>query len=152
MKIVKGEVNQVQISNVVETEGAKDNQKQVTYHVHKFMLNGTMYTFKKAGAALNISNGNEISLAVGVLGGVSKIYNHSSNEFSHHNPAVTVYRFALIMAFVLFGWHLAASKLFYKFAPTDFHNLPILTLVIVICLGAYQVVRNFQIYSKLKTK
>lgn len=150
VKIVKGEVNQVQVSMTTATEGVKDNQRQVTYHTHKFILGDASYTYKRAGSALNIADGNVLSLAVGMFG-VSKIYNHATGEFSHHQPIVNMFMLLFLSAIMLVVWQWAVSDLFYSYVSSDFHQLPIVAFIFTLIIGFILVMKSFNTFRLLKT-
>ncbi|EHR6782921.1 hypothetical protein [Vibrio parahaemolyticus] len=151
MEIVTGEVSQVSISNYQKSEGTEGNKKQVTYQVHKFLLNGQLYEFERPGSALNIVNGNVLTIAVGFGKKVKRLYNVTTDEYSHKSPhshLLLIFMSALALIGV---WVLALKDLMSSFLPEYMHYAYILFLIVIfIQIIAYA--KDHSLYRKLSYK
>ncbi|HAS6176925.1 TPA: hypothetical protein I7155_21320 [Vibrio vulnificus] len=123
MKIVCGPAKQVQISNEIKSEGEGENRKQVTYYTHKFLIGEKAYRYKSSGEPLNISDGNIVSLGVMMFGKVGKVYNHTTEEYSHRKPFASAAVSLFIVAIVYLLWVLLLSGLLGSLVPQNIYDL-----------------------------
>ena len=151
MKIVCGPVKQVQISSQQKTEGAGDNKKQVTYHTHKFLVGDKAYRYKRSGEPLNISDGNTVAVALTLFNNVGKIYNQTTDEYSHPNPFVLFIVSLLLIALTYVSWTMYFADIVRPFAPENIFDLIGIFGYGAIVIVAWADFKNFATYNALKS-
>ncbi|KJY73829.1 hypothetical protein [Vibrio nigripulchritudo] len=138
MGIISGQVSQVDVSSYQRSEGTEENKKQVTYQVHKFILNGQLYTFERSGSAVNIKDGNTINIVVGFGKKVKRLYNVTTGEYSHKSPHSYVLLILATVALSLGLWFFALKDLVNSFVPEHSHYAYVLfSIVLIIQFAVY---------------
>ncbi|HCG8565368.1 TPA: hypothetical protein NKA76_004550 [Vibrio parahaemolyticus] len=151
MKIVCGSAKQVQISNEMKSEGSGENKREVTYYTHKFLIDDKAYRFKRSNEPLNISDGNVISLGIKLFGNVGRIYNHTTEEYSHRKPlASAMISFCLIVAVYLL-WTLIGSDLLVSLVPQNIYNLIRYSGYVGIILIVLSTIREVMTFNSLRS-
>ncbi|OOE65060.1 hypothetical protein BZG20_13180 [Salinivibrio sp. IB868] len=151
MKIITGEVSQVHTSSYQQSEGSENNKRQVTYQVQKFLLHDKLYIFKRPGSAMNINNGNTITIAVGLGKNVNRLYNVTTGEYSHKSPHSFLVLILTMVIAAIGIWNFSLKDLVVNFSP-EYTNYAYILFSIVICFQFFLYAREYILYKKLKEK
>ena len=153
MKYISGQIENVRILHDVRSAGSSENNKTETHFIHQFSLNGRSYQLRLK-KAINLVNGDSVSVALGLFSTVKRIYNNTNGEYSHPKPPIVILSTSIVVAAIVFMFDYIAKnpflheQVFYKRGITQqsIFNYSSFIIGILILLG----IRNIYRYEKIK--
>lgn len=154
MKYLNGQITNLKIHKDTKQTGSGENQSTKTKFIHTFdhCGQGRSYTH---GKSLTISNGDEVTLAIGwgILGSpINELYNHSNETYSGTSP---FWYWFLAIVIPGFFYTLLYSDLGYKETLESIPSVtPYVPYFILFFAGFLLLssIRKTMIFSRLKNR